>query len=280
MKTALYTYSTPNIGDDFQSYVMAQVLGPPEIWINRDRAAAYQGEACRLIANAFMTQESFPIAPQIQPKFVAIHLGGMEKPIDPKKLQYFEENAAQEGPIGCRDWDTFRYLDRLQVPCYFAGCPSVLCEPMPGVETEEFILFIDVNPQMFGHLQGQDAVLWHTQRVVDHRSSARQELCRARHELFSAARLIVTSKIHVALPCLGIGKPVIFVRQQIFLPGRLGALPEGFTTYAAGTDELWKMHLDPNLHQFDAAPYREHVRSHLSRSLSGELTAGKSTKEG
>lgn len=101
----------------------------------------------------------------------------------------------------------------------------------------------------------------------ENRPLVRQALCRSRHELFTAAKLIVTSKIHVALPCLGIGKPVVFIRQNIVAPGRLRALPEGFRTYEAGSAEVWKMDLTPESHGFDASSYREHVRNCLLKRL-------------
>lgn len=268
MKSALYSYSTPNIGDDFQSYVMAGITGQPDIWIDRDQAARYDGEECQIIANAYMAIEAFPISPRIHPHFVAIHLGGMEKPLEPCKLEYLRANTAESGPIGCRDMDTFRYLERLNLPCYFAGCPTVLCDPVPGIATEDFILFADVDPLMFGHLNRQQDVQWITQRVATGDRAARQSLCQFRHQMFSAARLIVTSKIHVALPCLGMGKPVIFVRQNILAPGRLTALPEGFKTYTTASQELWKMELEPSAHLFDASAYRAHVRKHLMDRLS------------
>jgi hypothetical protein len=129
------------------------------------------------------------------------------------------------------------------------------------------ILFVDVDPLMFGKLNRQQHVRWLTQRVVTNDRAERQELCRSRHRLYSAAKLVVTSKIHVALPCLGMGKPVIFVRQNIMAPGRLGALPEGFKTYEVGSSQLWEMDLEPQAHQFDARNYRQHVRSHLMQRL-------------
>lgn len=268
MKSALYTYSTPNIGDDFQSYVMAGIAGQPDLWVDRDQAAKYDDQECKLIANAYMAAEAFPISPLIEPHFVAIHLGGMEKPIDAAKLEFLTRNAAEAGPIGCRDMDTYRYLERLRLPCYFAGCPTVLCEPVLGLEAEDFILFADVDPLMFGRLNRQQEVRWITQRVAIGERAARQSLCRQRHHLYTSARLVVTSKIHVALPCLGIGKPVIFVRQNIVSSGRLSALPEGFKTYAPGSPDVWKMELEPCAHVFDVADYRRHVRKHLIERLS------------
>jgi len=267
MKTALYTYSTPNIGDDFQSYVMAGIIGAPDIWINRDRASTYAGEPCRLIANAYMTVESFPIAEKIRPEFVAIHLGGMEKLIEPSKLQYLKENSAQVGPIGCRDLETFHYLERLTVPCYFAGCPTALCGADAEAEPADFLLFVDVDPSMFGRLNRQPHVRWHTQRIAEDDRTRRQELCRSRHRLYTSARLVVTSRIHVALPCLGMGKPVIFVKQNILAAGRLRALPSGFRTYEAGAKELWTMELKPEQHLFDASEYCRHVHKHLFARL-------------
>jgi hypothetical protein len=267
MKSALYTYSTPNIGDDFQSYVMAGIAGQPDVWIDRDQAGKYEGDECRLIANAYMTVEAFPISQRIRPEFVAVHLGGMENPLPEWKLAYLKDNAERVGPIGCRDRETFHFFDRAKVPCYFAGCPTSLCEPSFGVETSDMILFVDVDPLMFGKLNRQQHVRWLTQRVVTNDRAERQELCRSRHRLYSAAKLVVTSKIHVALPCLGMGKPVIFVRQNIMAPGRLGALPEGFKTYEVGSSQLWEMDLEPQAHQFDARNYRQHVRSHLMQRL-------------
>jgi hypothetical protein len=267
MRSALYTYTTPNIGDDFQSYVMAGIVGQPEVWIDRDRASSYTGEPCRLIANAYMTGAAFPIPASVRAELVAIHLEGTGKPMETSRLEYLRRNAAENGPIGCRDLETFRYLERLRVACYFAGCPSVLCWADPEAKPADFILFVDVDPSMFGRLNRQPHVRWLTQQTVERTTSARQKLCRTRHRLFTAARLVVTSRIHVALPCLGMGKPVIFVNQNIKAASRLGALPSGFKKYEAWSKEVWNMEMRPDLHLFDVSEYRLHVRNHLYKRL-------------
>ena len=53
---------------------------------------------------------------------------------------------------------------------------------------------------------------------------------------YAAAKLVITSRIHAGLPCLGVGTPVIFIANEEVLseggtfntPGRLGGLIDFF----------------------------------------------------
>lgn len=57
---------------------------------------------------------------------------------------------------------------------------------------------------------------------------------------YASARLVITSRIHAALPCLGVGTPVIFIANEEVVsengsfntPGRLGGLVELFRVLA------------------------------------------------
>lgn len=263
---ALYSYRTNNIGDDFQSYVMRNYLEVETDYINRDEAASYDGPQLELISNAFMTKQSLPISTKISPSFVAVWLGPLVLK-DPKNVEFLKQHA----PIGCRDTATHERCQELEIDSYFSGCPTILCKPIPRKSVVPgSILFVDVNPALFetGNPAYQkqtnlpQPVTW-TTNVVDFNLTLHQRWaeCRKRHLLMTKSELIVTNRIHVAIPALGMGRAVIFVEEGIGIPGRLTALPDSLRKYSLR--DCHKVSFDPNDHYYDIENYRQNVEEKL-----------------
>jgi len=269
----LYTYRTNNIGDDFQSYVLARYLRAEIGYVWRDGASNYTGPVTNLIVNGFITKEALPITPSLRPIFLAAWLGPRVMD-DPEKVDFLSEHT----PIGCRDTETLERCRERNIPAHFTGCPSILCEPLP--EYEEVvgsIAFVDVDPRLFEsvgpHYRKQtalsDSVDW-VSNIVPFDLSVEQRWaeCRKRHELLSRSETIVTNRIHAALPALGMGKAVIFVNESIANSGRLTALPENVKTWSAA--ECAGMTLNPADHRYEINSYQTHVKKTLDEQC-GEV---------
>lgn len=251
MKYAILTYETKrknfNIGDYIQSVAAAQYLPQVDLFLNREQLDRYTGEPVKLILNGwFMSHpEHWPPASAIRPLPVAFHMEACKAGLiaGPGQIGFFKKYQ----PIGCRDRLTARLLSERGVATDYTGCLTLtLGRTYRADQASGKVYFVDVlckEPswyRIFSSLKmlkrcwksGKLLHPWAKQRALDklfsrlgpvHRLTqnlpcvdyptpeARFALARQRLEEFSHARLVVTSRIHCALPCLGMGTPVVFV---------------------------------------------------------------------
>lgn len=268
--TGLFSYRTNNIGDDFQSYVLASLLKEAPGWIPRDDREDDPGEVTDLIANGFVTVEALPFHPSLRVELLSVWLGPLLLS-DRARVDLL----GSYGTIGCRDTETLDRCLALGLDARFTGCPTILCRDHPeeGLENGS-TLFIDVDPRLFDrgapHYLIQSSLrrpaTWFTNVVATNLDPGqRWRECDQRHRLMTRAELVVTSRIHAALPALGMGRAVIFVEDRIANPGRLTALPEGFPTWKA--NDCATLLLDPDSHRYSIEAYRRNVEGELTSRI-------------
>ena len=132
----------------------------------------------------------------------------------------------QNQPIGCRDEYTVRYLQSKGIDAFLAGCLTMLFDKREAKPRDKVFL-VDCPESAMAHIPGsikKDAVVLSqvirmTTKAPDHRltlaeteeynKTAIAQLDRYRDE----AKLVVTSRLHVASPCAAMGIPVILVRD-------------------------------------------------------------------
>ncbi len=264
---AVYSYCSDNIGDDMQSLVLRRWLGYREdeiLYFDRDRHHFVgdrqpDSNSVQLLVNAFIGEGALPIpqneAFEIQPIFLAIHMASVAHD-NPEKLDQLRKFA----PVGCRDKQALRECEQHDVPAYYAGCPTILCEPA-DIPHDIDILLVDIDPRKLPALPERRVIRYSSNMNVrqDTPVAVRREMCLRRWELLSRSRLVVTSKLHAAMPALGMGRPVVFIKQGIVCSGRLSAFPEDFPTYEVGSRFSW----DPSDHDFDITEHRKLVESKL-----------------
>lgn len=283
-KTALLTYRTGNIGDDVQSLSLSQphLLGKPDLWIDRDQFADYAnaGEV-DLVANGFFLCASrsgklaFPPPPNIRTRYVALCASNI--PNSAETIAHFRAS----GPVGCRDLHSVKWCQNRGLEHYFASCPSCLLErdfDAPGKSVAPYdpdgpIVLVDVNPKdlpPFGISNRPFLCLTNRVRPGDHRGAeARFAALRRRLRVLRSASLVITNRLHVAMPCIGMGVPVVMVEADS-LAFRLTALPPWLKIHCKA--ELKKISLDPARHHTDdflknRTVWRSMVRERLERRL-------------
>ena len=258
-RSALLTYSTGNIGDDVQSLALAQghLLGEPDLWMDRDRLGDYAGAGpVRLVANGFFLCPrrdggglDFPPPPNVSTTYVALCASNV--PDSPEARAHF----AAAGPIGCRDRHTIDWCAARGYEAYFASCPSCLLERDFDGAAAPYdpggpIVLVDVDPRRlppFGRSGRPFLCLTNRVRPGDHAGPReRFDALRRRLRVLRGAALVVTNRLHVAMPCLGLGVPVVMV-EAAEIPFRLTALPPWMPIRRE--DELRHVNLDPATHR-------------------------------
>lgn len=237
-----------NLGDNIQSLAARQYLPRVDLLLNRERLAQYDGPPVKLIMNGWFTHDPsrWVPAPAIIPHFVSFHVNSSaaDRMLSPRGVEYLRRH----GPIGCRDHHTVGLLRDKGIEAYFSGCLTLTLSGhvAPSPRREETILVdpffnlpslekITASPKSFLRgLAGGDILRLGRRRrllrrglsgdLLDRMARVTQELRAGREDdaqkfhraeaclaRYAHARLVITSRIHCALPCLAMGTPVVFL---------------------------------------------------------------------
>ncbi|MBM3859454.1 MAG: hypothetical protein FJ395_07370 [Verrucomicrobia bacterium] len=260
-KTAYLSYRSINLGDDMQSLALCKHLGQPDLFVDRDRFPSYATAGpIRLIVNGFFTASPFPPPPNIEPVYVALCVGKL-KNSDPATVEHLRAAA----PIGCRDKHSLRWCEKLGIDAYFASCPSILFDRTIPYDPTGPVVFVDVEPQSLPPFDGEVVVLTNRVRPDDFPSpEARFRALEERVLIYQRARLVVTNRLHVAMPCLGMDVPLIMVDPNS-VGYRLTALPDFLRMHKK--ENLRNLSRNAEDHRHDATAWKRMVAERLHERL-------------
>jgi len=234
-----------NIGDYIQSLAARQFLPQVDRLVERDAIADYQGDRVRVIMNGwwhFYKGNAVP-SKQINPLYVSIHITNPQE-VTQETIEHFKQHE----PIGCRDHTTMKFLQGKGVDAYFSGCMTLTLGRTYAVPPEErtnTVYYVNFDKNIFvNYLKSKFTFLTNffpakarrqldnvIQTCVPNFSQCRRiyrdhtvPLSMSHEENFrladiylrdyARAKLVVTSKIHCALPCAGMGVPVILMMNK------------------------------------------------------------------
>lgn len=160
--------------------------------------------------------EQWPPADPIIPLLVSIHISP-DRPVTnawfhPASRDYLR----RFGPVGARDTDTLAMLREHDIPAYFSGCLTLTLKRNGQAAREDYVCAVDVGQQVLIHLRR------HTDRPVipvTHwvppylESKDTYVLAEMLLDLYQRAHCVVTSRLHVALPCLALQTPVLLLHE-------------------------------------------------------------------
>ena len=238
-----------NVGDYVQSLAARQFLPQTDQFMNRERLEEFDGETIKLIMNGWFTHNIHHWIPakEIDPLFVSFHMNNTAAPfmLTDKGVAYLKKHQ----PIGCRDKYTVQILKDKGIKAYFSGCLTLtldnykvddslrgddiyIVDPFYNYPTTEK-LFLTPKRFVRGALKGDmfnlgkikkqlkkvvdkdllESAKYVTQilpvgKQTDEEKFAYAEGCLKK---YAKAKLVITSRIHCALPCLAMGTPVIFL---------------------------------------------------------------------
>ncbi|AXP82467.1 Polysaccharide pyruvyl transferase [Mariniflexile rhizosphaerae] len=237
-----------NVGDNIQSLAAKQFLPKVDKYVDRESLADYDEEPVKLIMNGWFihnTQNWVP-SEKIKPLFVSFHMNNTAAPamLSEKGIAYLKKYA----PIGCRDQFTADTLNSKGIEAYFTGCLTLTLDSYKVDDSErgDDIYIVDPlysypsNQRLFYSLRSTiksvlngkafklnkknkhlknfisedllKSAIYIDQEPLNTISDAEKfEMAESVLKKYAKAKLVITSRIHCALPCLAMGTPVIFI---------------------------------------------------------------------
>ena len=224
-------YRAVNIGDNLQFMVMDylfQTYLPSEkpVKLQVSELKMYTGEPLRLPLNwslfdiNYMDGDKIAISQDIIPVFLAMTIESGT--FQPRYLNEYNFSYLRKyEPIGCRDEYTMKTLEHYGVKAYLNGClTSVLPKlEMKGERKKVFLVDVPIEAEKFipkdirehSEIMTQQYYFSADMSIDKILDTIKSQYCKYARE----AKLVVTSRLHVASPCMAMGIPVVFTKNQI-----------------------------------------------------------------
>jgi hypothetical protein len=222
MQWAMLSYSTNNLGDDIQSLAIKRFLPKVDYLIDRDYLSEFtanEGMNTGIILNGWYGHrpENFPPPKGLIPLLTSIHLskypgnGPNPRPAatvmcEPPSSSYLK----QYGPVGTRDPFTKDLLQRAGIDAFVSSC-ATLTFPRSSIARTSEIVCVDLPPDLVEEVRRKTTrpVTSLTHYVVpDTPTTERFDRAQSLLDKYAAVSAVVTTRLHVALPCLALGTPV------------------------------------------------------------------------
>lgn len=204
-----------NLGDEIQSIAASKLLTSIDGYISREALNEVK-EPCIVALNGFfMDSNNWPPSNNVVPIPIAFHISEKYKNniCSPEGLAYLRQHA----PIGCRDEGTLKILEQHGVDAYYSKCLTLTLNKRENNPANGKVYIVGVTSDLQKvipkHLLSNSIYVNQSKVELPHvPSQTRREL--ANHlleEYKSNASLVITSRIHCAMPCIAMGIPVVFL---------------------------------------------------------------------
>lgn len=215
-----------NAGDTIQIFAIDIIY--KEMQLNQndiidipiDEIRTYHGEKVILPIAGYFQYESrnpvFPTSNDIIPIFLSIHC---------TSKQYLKHKSfwKKYEPIGCRDESTMLAMRKIGCDAYLLGCITSLFPKRNFIPDTPHVFLVDVHPKAIHYIPKSimQSAEYMTQDIPIDKNMSKQKIANIIQQqtkniycrYFNEATLIVTSRLHVAVPCMAMGIPVIVVKD-------------------------------------------------------------------
>ena len=220
-----------NLGDEIQGFPGMQFLPFIDRFVQRDTITAFKSDGnVSMFFNAWWGSEkaSWPPPSNIYPVMLSVHIAPPRMGVKWAKHIGW---AKKHEPIGCRDSDTMKFLHDHGVQAFFTGCMTLFMRnPNVGVKRSNKIYLVDLKSDVLQLLPRE--IQTRAEKVYHNLKNPRQSDNTQRYteaykliRKYGQASVVVTQRIHCALPCVAMGTPVIFINSA-GLPGGGGSSKE------------------------------------------------------
>lgn len=213
-----------NIGDNFQEWAILHLykyMGIPSnkiINISKEEIYTWQGEEMILPINCLLLGNNlkrgiFPFSEKIIPCFLGLSL--VQSDLSEIEICYLKKFE----PIGCRDENTCNLLRQYGINAYLNGCMTVtLPQRDRKVKKKVKVCLIDVPKEVekiVFEKWDESEIASYSHMVDVSEVTDVEEYIMQRYNKYMEAELIVTSRLHAAIPCMVAGIPVIITKDII-----------------------------------------------------------------
>lgn len=242
----MYYKETDNIGDDIQTYTAKRFLPHIDYCIDRENLNCFlpkKKEYVSMIMNGWFmhNKAAWPPSPYIHPLLLSMHFTSLEKiDVGEKYLQGLGgDYLRKHQPIGARDTETQKRLSRNKIENYFSGCMTLTIEPFEAIEKQDYICLVDLDEKSSNLVKKATTreikEITHDvnpEEIKKKTFEKRMEEVEALLKTYQAAHIVLTNRLHVALPCIALGTPVVLIHKEHFEEDRLGTFLQYVTSFS------------------------------------------------
>ena len=219
MRYGQLTVRAGNIGDDLQSLAACQHLPARSTvfvdrdMIHRDSHNDRGAGPTVLIMNGWFSGnvEAWPPAPSIRPIFVGFHVIDRFKPAVERHADYLRAFE----PIGVRDAATGQFLEALGIKTETTYCLTLTFPRRERAPVAGRVFIVDAEDIAIPKSLRRGAIkMTHSMPPLGPEATlpfAQMLLAMYRDQ----ASLVITTRLHTALPCLAMGIPVVFFGSPV-----------------------------------------------------------------
>jgi hypothetical protein len=223
-KICLLEYTSPdfencfNLGDDIQTLAASYLLPDFGGYASRESLNLINDECIVILNGYFMASNNWPPSPSVKPVFFGFHV----RP-ESKKAIFSQEGIEylkKWQPIGCRDIGTMNAMLENGIEAFYSRCLSLTFPKRKAEPTDGKIYIVGVD-ESIKHIIPKSirsqAIRFDQSNIPLPVTNTRlkSELAKALLEVYSLnAKLVITSKLHCAMPCIAMGIPVVFLYEK------------------------------------------------------------------
>ena len=244
-----------NIGDYIQTKAVIDMIHPiNHKVIDREGLNNFKGSKIKTIINGWFMEnpKNWPPNNNISPLFISFHINPSAERdlLKPESLNYLK----QFEPIGCRDTYTQNLLQKNGIKSYYSSCITTTFNRDKYITNKtqpEGIIVIGafdrLNPSIDfssiyrlllslikypihklkyllkkisfeNHLRNQNIVVKRYQQITKRKISSHNQGLKLANDMLkeiAKSEIIITSRIHAALPALAMGLKVIFINEGL-----------------------------------------------------------------
>lgn len=236
-----YYYEAPsgvaNLGDYIQTIateraIMCCVKDRKVVFepVLRSHLVAHQGGTCVMQGWYEHKQLSFLPGPDTRPVWMGTHFCKEAR----KLLLYLYHNSEiRFHDIGCRDKSTLAFCRSMGISSYLSRCLTLTLPKRSILEGEKAdkVYIVDCSMEIISSLPDsiKKGAIVKDQRSFEYASWQDWRMCRtAAEELLEEyrqnARLVVTTALHCAQPCIAMGIPVVFINPKYIEEERFSSM--------------------------------------------------------
>ena len=244
-----------NIGDYIQTKAVIDMIHPINHKVlDREGLNKFKGSKLKTIINGWFMEnpKNWPPNNNISPLFISFHINPSAERdlLKPESLNYLKQHE----PIGCRDTYTQNLLQKNGIKSYHSSCITTTFtrdKYLTNKTQPEGVIVIGafdrLNPsidfssiyrlllslikypiyklkfllkkQSFeNHLRNQNLVVKRYQQITKRKISSHNQGLKLANDMLkeiAKSEIIITSRIHAALPALAMGLKVIFINEGL-----------------------------------------------------------------
>ncbi len=227
-------------------------------------------ESVCIMQGWFADDYNFLPSKQIYPIYLGTHFT--------KKMQDFFDILNinfKDFEIGCRDLSTLNYFNKKGANAYFSRCLTLTLPKRETNPEQTSIFLVDLNEEIINLLPDhiiKDGITIHQKsiKIRDRKLENEWQNCYKEaqdilNKYACEAKLVVTTALHCAAPCVALGIPVILIQENSNQEDRFSALQGILKPY--NLDDLKNNKIDFNPQIVDIESLKEMMVINLKLTL-------------